>query len=57
MLPSEDLRRSKEARISFKDDAGIDVAVVSLSTPGVHMGDSAKSQVILINSRPASPPS
>ena len=36
------LRWSKEASISFMDDAGIDVAVVSLSTPGVHTGDSAK---------------
>jgi hypothetical protein len=30
------LRWSKEASISFMDDAGIDAAVVSLSTPGVH---------------------
>lgn len=36
------LQWSKEASISFMDDAGIDVAVVSLSTPGVHTGDSAK---------------
>jgi aminocarboxymuconate-semialdehyde decarboxylase len=36
------LRWSKEASISFMDDAGIDLAVVSLSTPGVHTGDSAK---------------
>jgi hypothetical protein len=36
------LRWSKEATISFVDDARIDVAVVSLSTPGVHAGDSAK---------------
>jgi aminocarboxymuconate-semialdehyde decarboxylase len=28
------LRWSKEASISFMDDAGIDVAVVSLNTPG-----------------------
>ena len=34
------LRWSKEASISFMDDAGIDVAVVSLSTPGAHTGDS-----------------
>jgi acetyl esterase/lipase len=34
------LRWSKEASISFTEDAGIDVAVVSLSTPGVHTGDS-----------------
>ena len=35
------LQWSKEASISFMDDAGIDLAVVSLSTPGVHTGDSA----------------
>ncbi|HXB27211.1 MAG TPA: hypothetical protein VNV25_20955 [Gemmatimonadaceae bacterium] len=28
---------SKEASISFMDDAGIDVAVLSLSTPGASM--------------------
>ena len=38
------LRWSQEASISFMDDAGIDVAVVSLSTPGVHTGDSAKAR-------------
>jgi predicted TIM-barrel fold metal-dependent hydrolase len=38
------LKWSKEASISFMDDAAIDVAVVSLSTPGVHMGDSAKAR-------------
>jgi hypothetical protein len=38
------LRWSKETSISFMDDAGIDVAVVSLSTPGVHTGDSAKAR-------------
>lgn len=36
------LRWSTDASISFMDDAGIDVAVVSLSTPGVNTGDSAK---------------
>src|ERR1700724_231054 len=36
------LRWSKEASISFMDDAGIDIAVVSLSTPGVHTGESTK---------------
>ena len=36
------LRWSAEASISFMDDAGIDVAVLSLSTPGVHTGDSEK---------------
>jgi aminocarboxymuconate-semialdehyde decarboxylase len=40
------LRWSKEASISFIDDAGIDVAVVSLSTPGVHTGDSAKARAL-----------
>lgn len=37
-------RWSKEAAISFMDDAGIDIAVLSLSTPGVHTGDSAKAR-------------
>jgi len=40
------LRWSKEASISFMDDAGIDLAVVSLSTPGVHTGDSAKARAL-----------
>lgn len=53
---------SKDATISFMDDAGIDVAVVSLSTPGVHTGNSAKARALahrcnefsakLIHSRP-----
>src|SRR3989442_15926495 len=38
------LRWSKEAMISFMDDAGIDVAVMSVSTPGVHLGDSEKAR-------------
>ena len=42
----EPLRWSREASISFMDDAGIDVAVVSLSTPGVHTGDSAKARAL-----------
>ena len=56
------LRWSKEATVSFMDDAGIDVAVVSLSTPGVHTGDSARARALarrcnefsaeLIRSRP-----
>jgi predicted TIM-barrel fold metal-dependent hydrolase len=33
---------SKEASISFMDDAGIDVAVLSLSTPGVQTRDLAR---------------
>ena len=40
------LRWSTEATLSFMDDAGIDVAVVSLSTPGVHTGDSAKASAL-----------
>jgi hypothetical protein len=40
------LRWSKEADISFMDDAGIDFAVVSVSTPGVHTGDSAKARAL-----------
>ena len=36
------LRWSRETAISFLDDAGIDVAIVSLSTPGVHTRDDAK---------------
>jgi hypothetical protein len=30
---------SKEAALSYMDDAGIDIAITSISTPGVHMGD------------------
>ena len=40
------LRWSKEAAIWFMDDAGIDVAIVSLSTPGVHTGDGAKARAL-----------
>jgi aminocarboxymuconate-semialdehyde decarboxylase len=36
------LRWSKETTLSFMDDAGLDVAVLSVSTPGVHTGDSAR---------------
>ena len=35
---------SKEATLSFMDDAGIDVAVLALTTPGVHTGDNAKAR-------------
>jgi predicted TIM-barrel fold metal-dependent hydrolase len=35
---------SKEAMISFLDDAGIEVAVTSISTPGVHLGVSDKAR-------------
>jgi 6-methylsalicylate decarboxylase len=38
------LQWSKEAMISFMDDAGIDVAVMSVSTPGVHIGDSQRAR-------------
>jgi 6-methylsalicylate decarboxylase len=30
---------SKESALSYMDDAGIDIAITSISTPGVHMGD------------------
>jgi aminocarboxymuconate-semialdehyde decarboxylase len=56
------LQWSKEESISFMDDAGIDFAVVSLSTPGAHTGDSSKARALarrcnefsaeLIRSRP-----
>jgi predicted TIM-barrel fold metal-dependent hydrolase len=56
------LRWSRETAISFLDDAGIDVAIVSLSTPGVHTGDDSKARALarrcnefsaeLIRSRP-----
>jgi predicted TIM-barrel fold metal-dependent hydrolase len=38
------LQWSKEAMVSFMDDAGINVAVMSVSTPGVHLGDSQKAR-------------
>jgi aminocarboxymuconate-semialdehyde decarboxylase len=38
------LRLSRDAAISFMDDAGIDISVLSLSTPGVHTGDSTKAR-------------
>jgi predicted TIM-barrel fold metal-dependent hydrolase len=38
------LQWSKEAMISFMDDAGIDVAVMSVSTPGVHLGVGEKAR-------------
>ncbi len=38
------LHWSKEAMISFMDDARIAVAVMSVSTPGVHLGDSEKAR-------------
>jgi predicted TIM-barrel fold metal-dependent hydrolase len=38
------LQWSKEAMISFMDEAGIDVAVMSVSTPGAHIGDSQRAR-------------
>jgi predicted TIM-barrel fold metal-dependent hydrolase len=32
---------SRESTLSYMDDAGIDVAITSISTPGVHKGDDA----------------
>jgi 6-methylsalicylate decarboxylase len=37
---------SKETALSFMDDAGIDVAITSISTPGVHMGDDAAARTL-----------
>jgi 6-methylsalicylate decarboxylase len=54
---------SKETALSFMDDAGIDVAITSISTPGVHLGDDAAARSLartcneyaadLMRSRPA----
>ena len=38
------LQWSKEAMISFMDEASIDVVVMSVSTPGVHIGDSQRAR-------------
>jgi predicted TIM-barrel fold metal-dependent hydrolase len=35
---------TKEASLSFMDDAEIDIAVLSVSTPGVHIGDGQKAK-------------
>ena len=35
---------TKEKSLSFMDDAGIDIAVLSISTPGVHVGDGPKAE-------------
>jgi predicted TIM-barrel fold metal-dependent hydrolase len=32
---------TKESALAYMDDAGIDMAISSISTPGVHMGDDA----------------
>jgi 6-methylsalicylate decarboxylase len=37
---------SREGALSFIDDAGIDVAITSISTPGVHTGDSAAARAL-----------
>jgi aminocarboxymuconate-semialdehyde decarboxylase len=37
---------SKQAALSFLDDAGIDVAISSISTPGVHTGDSETARTL-----------
>jgi predicted TIM-barrel fold metal-dependent hydrolase len=37
---------SRAGALSFLDDAGIDVAVTSISTPGVHTGDDAAARVL-----------
>jgi aminocarboxymuconate-semialdehyde decarboxylase len=37
---------SKDAALAFLDDAGIDVAITSISTPGVHTGDSTAARAL-----------
>jgi 6-methylsalicylate decarboxylase len=37
---------SKESALAFLDEAGIDVAVTSISSPGVHMGDDARARAL-----------
>jgi predicted TIM-barrel fold metal-dependent hydrolase len=39
-------RWSLEGAIAYLDEAGIDVAVVSISTPGVHFGDDAAARTL-----------
>jgi predicted TIM-barrel fold metal-dependent hydrolase len=39
-------RWSTDAALSFLDDAGIDVAITSISTPGVHTGDDAAARAL-----------
>ncbi|HVR83644.1 MAG TPA: amidohydrolase family protein [Planctomycetota bacterium] len=37
---------SEESAIAFLDEAGIDLAVLSISTPGVHLGDGEKARAL-----------
>jgi 6-methylsalicylate decarboxylase len=37
---------SKDAALAFLDDAGIDVAITSISTPGVHTGDNTAARTL-----------
>ena len=37
---------SREGALEFLDEAGIDVAVTSISTPGVHTGDDAAARTL-----------
>ena len=39
-------RWSRASALSFLDDAGIDVAITSISTPGVHTGDDAAARLL-----------
>jgi predicted TIM-barrel fold metal-dependent hydrolase len=39
-------RWSSESAIAFMDEAGIDIAVTSISTPGVHLGDNAAARAL-----------
>jgi 6-methylsalicylate decarboxylase len=37
---------SKQSTPSYMDDAGIDVAISTISTPGVHVGDDAAARTL-----------
>lgn len=37
---------TESSALAFMDDAGIDVAVLSISTPGVHVGDDARARTL-----------
>ena len=37
---------TKSSALAFMDEAGIDVAVLSISTPGVHVGDDRRARVL-----------